>query len=373
MRAAMRLLRPSALDFNKTLQRILAATANEAAAPRLRRRPTEAGERSDAVSHFRFFDAAVKGSAFIDGGLVNEEAAKRFQAFRYRNSAGQRDYKVYVPASIDRGTSDRPPRPVPLIVMLHGCRQDADDFAIGTRMNAFAEQFKMIIAYPAQSRVSNPAKCWNWFRPGEQQRDKGEPSIIAGITRDILDEYPVDPARVYIAGLSAGGAMAMIMIRTYPDLYAAAAVHSGLPFGAARDLPSALAAMRAGVTRPSGPNTAAGQALSNMAMENGKRSLIVFHGDADATVHVHNAKRILSGFETKHVRRTHSNDRQRAFRVIRSRSAQGADAELWLVQSGPHAWFGGDSDGSYTDPKGPDATAEIVRFFLAHPLRDRAP
>src|SRR5471032_1812951 len=200
-----------------------------------------------------------------------------FTTHTFANAAGHRSYKLYVP----KHHSDQP---LPLVVMLHGCTQDADDFAAGTQMNALAERDGCIVAYPVQPQGANASKCWNWFKPADQRRDSGEPALIAGITREVMSKHAVDPARVFVAGLSAGGAMAAIMIQAYPDLYAAAGVHSGLPAGSARDLPSALAAMRGGLrAKSAAPHAPA-------------RPVIVFHGDADQTVHPSNAADILRDF-----------------------------------------------------------------------------
>ncbi|HXZ08244.1 MAG TPA: PHB depolymerase family esterase, partial [Paraburkholderia sp.] len=208
---------------------------------------------------------------------ADAEDAGYFTTRTYSNEAGRRQYKLYVPSGY-RG------EPVPLIVALHGCTQDADDFAVGTQLNAFAGRHRCVVAYPEQPQNANPSKCWNWFKPGDQQRGQGEPSLIAGMTREIMTEYAIDDSRVYIAGMSAGGAMAAIMIRAYPELYAAAGVHSGLPDGCAHDLPSALAAMKGGQRAKTGRGAGALHAghpagYSGHASEVPRRPLIVFHGD----------------------------------------------------------------------------------------------
>lgn len=286
---------------------------------------------------------------------VDVEDRGHFTTHSCANAAGLRTYRLYVPS----GYRDEP---LPLVVMLHGCTQDADDFASGTQMNALAERHACIVAYPVQPQHANASKCWNWFKPGDQERDKGEPSLIAAITRDVMASHRVDPERVYVAGLSAGGAMAAIMIRAYPDLYAAAGIHSGLAHGAAHDLPSALAAMRGGKRKAAKMHRAPTQTP--------ERPLIVFHGDADQTVHLANAAEIVRGFDVEasvQRRESQAAGGGHACTVRHLKSARGVDAESWTIHGATHAWAGGSPRGTYTDPTGPDASAEMMRFFLAHP------
>ena len=280
----------------------------------------------------------------------------RFLAASYGNQAGSRAYKLYVPSGY-RGQA------VPLIVMLHGCTQSPDDFAAGTRMNLVAEEHTCLVAYPAQAASVNPSRCWNWFSPGHQQRGQGEPSLIAGITRQIMRDYSVDPERVYVAGLSAGAAAAAIMGMTYPDLYAAIGVHSGLACGAAGDLPSAFAAMRQG------------EAVAVRGSGEYRRMVptIVFHGDQDSTVHPRNGDQVIEQSRAApmtDLRTTVQHGRApggHAYSRTLHADARGqVILEQWVVHGAGHAWSGGSPAGSYTDPQGPDAAREMLRFFLEH-------
>jgi poly(hydroxyalkanoate) depolymerase family esterase len=226
-----------------------------------------------------------------------------------------------------------------------------------------------LVVYPAQPSHANPAKCWNWFRPNDQRRDRGEPSLIAGITRQVMDDYSVDPRRVYIGGLSAGAAAAAVMGATYPDLYAAIAVHSGLACGAADDLISAFAAMRHGRGRS---NSSARDDTSGVSEDQAPVPTIVFHGDRDSTVHPRNADHVI----TRSMRATNWQTKVRhgqvpgghAYTCTVHTDANGEEIlEQWCIHGAGHAWSGGSPTGSYTDPRGPDAAREMLRFFRSHP------
>ena len=282
----------------------------------------------------------------------------RFNERTYSSPAGSRAYRLFIPSRYQE-------RPLPLVVMLHGCTQSPDDFAAGTRMNVLAEEQNCFVAYPAQPSQANQAKCWNWFRKGDQQRGRGEPSLIAGITRQIMDDYSVDRKRVYVGGLSAGAAAAAIMGATYNDVYAAIGIHSGLACGVATDLPSALVAMR--------------QGGSDTKVVSGDRPAvptIVFHGDRDTTVHPNNGGQILEQslgtMDTQEkVHRGQVPGGHAYTRTILSDASGRGMLEHWNIHGAGHAWSGGSLAGSYTDPRGPDATREMLRFFLEHSLREK--
>lgn len=280
------------------------------------------------------------GAQFIDGV--------------YRNHAGTRSYKLYIPSSYHG-------QAMPLIVMLHGCTQNPDDFAAGTQMNALAEEKECFVVYPAQTQGANSSRCWNWFNAIDQQRDQGEPSLIAGIARQVIDEYPVNEREVFVAGLSAGGAMAVIVGTLYPDLFAAVGVHSGLPFASAQDLPSALAAMKGGAM----PN-------ARRKAHEGGVPIIVFHGDRDTTVNPRNGDELIAqGVRSQaggKAARAASIDGSvpnghRYTRTTHSQADGSPLGEHWVIHGAGHAWSGGSGSGSYTDGKGPDASREMLRFF----------
>jgi poly(hydroxyalkanoate) depolymerase family esterase len=280
-------------------------------------------------------------------------SAGEFIAGSYTHQHGTRPYKLYIPTGYTAGKA------LPLVVMLHGCTQNPDDFAVGTQMNTIAEERQCLVLYPAQTKSANQSQCWNWFKRAHQRRDKGEPAIIAGMTREVLKRYGGDARKVYVAGLSAGGAMAAVMGAAYPDVYAAVGIHSGLPVGSAHDVASAFAAMRG--APPGSTARSAGRIVP----------AIVFHGDRDATVHPSNGAQVASQCVDR--------DDKSIDVVVQRGQVPGGHAytcsvhkdaagrillEHWEVHGAGHAWFGGSSRGSYTDPKGPDAAREMLRFFL---------
>ncbi len=317
----------------------------------------------------QFLDAAVRGNGshmeprqFLKtalapvAGNVSRPPPQQssFEAHSFANQAGSRKYKLFIPSGYHG-------QKLPLVVMLHGCTQSPDDFAAGTRMNDLAESQDFLVAYPEQARSANVSKCWNWFNTGNQTRDHGEASLIAGITRQIMLDFAVQPGRVYIAGLSAGGALAAIMGSAYPELYAAIGVHSGLACGAASDMSSALNAMRHGAAAPAA------------ARSNGSARVlpaIVFHGDRDTTVNIANAGQVIA--QSKGAARLQTTVTEgEAGGMHYTRAVYSEDKrpllEEWVLHGAGHAWSGGSAAGSFTNPNGPDASREMIRFFFQQP------
>ena len=318
--------------------------------------------QSSAASKLR-----SKLQASVEDAVVRE-SPDSFERVTFMHTGVRHQYRLYVPPGAAKGVA------MPLVLMLHGCTQNADDFALGTGMNQAAAPANALVLYPVQTRSANPNGCWNWFEPGHQHRGQGEPELLVAMVRDVMARHPVDAQRVYTAGLSAGGAMAAVLGREYPDVFAAVGVHSGLQAGAADNMMAALSAMNNGAklgtknrptTHPSGAPYPA---------------LIVFHGDADATVHAKNGEQLVDAAlesalggkaAVRHETLQGKSDAGQRFTrtVYRATDAKDAGvlAEHWVLHSAGHAWSGGNARGSYTDARGVSATQEMLRFFLEHP------
>ncbi len=297
-----------------------------------------------------------------EGEAADPRAGEQWLDGSFTHQGRTLAYKLYLPPAVAGS-----PRARPMVVMLHGCTQNAQDFADGTQMNTLARKHGVAVLYPEQTQRANAQRCWNWFKPQHQQRSRGEPAVLAALTQSVTAQHALDPARVYVAGLSAGGAMADILGHSYPELFAAVGIHSGLPSGSANDVGSALAAMRS--TRGAGISRA-GAPLSP--------PVIVFHGDADHTVHASNGAAIIEAARSEPRAGTHpgaprvetgSSARGQRFTHTVYSDAQGASAiEYWQLHGAGHAWSGGSARGSHTDPSGVDASALMLRFFLEHAL-----
>ena len=359
----MDVLLPDAMREVTRLTRSGNLTAATAAIQKILRGQSGSPERTHQPPRAPFSGITIAGFAeqaeeqSAAAELRAESRVGAWTARQFSNKAGNRPYRLYVPAGYCG-------KPVPLVVMLHGCTQSPEDFAAGTRMNAIAERETVIVAYPAQIASANMQGCWNWFNPADQARGSGEPSIIAGITAKIMRDHGVDPRRVYVAGMSAGGAAAAIMGHRYSELYAAIGIHSGLACGAASDMPSALAAMKRGPDKSKAATP-----------QSGERPVptIIFHGDQDMTVNRKNADAVAAqathgaslAVETINT----ATPGGYSYRRTIGRDPSGITMfEQWTVHGGGHAWFGGSPAGTYTDGRGPDASNEMMRFFLAHPM-----
>lgn len=299
------------------------------------------------------------------------QVAGTFDTHAFSNRAGTRSYKLYVPGRI----GDAPP----LVVMLHGCTQSADDFAAGTRMNRLADEHGLLVVYPEQATSTNPSRCWNWFNAPDQVRDSGEPSLIAGIVRTVAERHGADPRRIFVAGLSAGAAMAVILGETYPELVAAVGAHSGLPYGCAHDIASAMAAMKGGRSGLAGHRTTPGPVPAPRVKLARAVPTIVFHGDRDHTVQHSNGAEIVEqaaracqaqvGGANTRIREDSGTapGGRRYSRTVHVDANGQPHIEAWTVHGAGHAWSGGCASGSFTDGSGPDASAHMLRFFLALP------
>jgi poly(hydroxyalkanoate) depolymerase family esterase len=286
------------------------------------------------------------------------DLGERFLKRAYHGPAGSLDYRLYVPA-------DHEQRELALVIMLHGCTQNPEDFALGTRMNALAEEFGLIVAYPHQTRLANPNGCWNWFDRRHQNRGSGEPAKLAALAQALTKEFDVRRERVFAAGLSAGGAMAEVLAATYPEVFEAVGIHSGLPYKSAADVPSAFAAMKGTAAFDPAPLVASGRHVRK----------IIFHGLADSTVNPVNGEHIFDEVERGEISLARSDldwpiEGGRVSRTAVKDSDGRPVAEQWLVEGGGHAWFGGDPRGSFTQTVGLDASRVMVRFFLAQTLAD---
>ncbi|WP_243555726.1 extracellular catalytic domain type 1 short-chain-length polyhydroxyalkanoate depolymerase [Priestia megaterium] len=326
----------------------------------------------------RLFVAGIIFMLFLSLGAVSSSAAGSFTSKTYSG----RTYKLYVPSSYQGGGA------LPLVVMLHGCTQDPDQFAAGTQMNALAETEKFLVLYPEQPSSANSNKCWNWFDTAHQSRGSGEPALIVGMVNQIKSSYSIDADQVFVGGLSAGAAMSVIMGATYPDIFAAISVGAGLEYKAATSVTGAYTAMSSG-----GPNPIQQGDLAYLAMGEHKRvvPVILFHGTADYTVAPINAHQILSQWAQTNDRASDGLDNNniddtadqtvtgtvsggRSYTQYIYKDTVGKTVmEKYMIEGMGHAWSGGSTSGSYTDPKGPNATKLSWNFFKSHPKNGDAP
>lgn len=318
------------------------------------------------------------GKDILEPRSSMESAPGEFREGRYTDEHGTLRYRLYLP-NAGAGTAR------PLVVMLHGCTQDPVDFAVGTRANEHAEAAGAIVLYPEQPQSAHPQKCWSWFDPAHQARGAGEPALLAGTTRAVIEETGADPERIFTAGISAGGSMAQILTAAYPELYRALAVHSAPAYRSAGDVATALSILRQGVTDAA---SLPGRVLAAMGDRARPVPTLVVHGSVDPVVRVVNGEQVLrqwaevarrSGTATPQkagapiptgcpdvpglsVETSTIEARKPALRCVYSGAA--VALEYWAVEGMGHAWSGGSEAGTYTDPAGPDATERVFRFLL---------
>ncbi len=350
------------LNATEALQRVLLGVPPTHAAPAARCSPHSSLDVLEALLPSRQASAQ----------RPNIEAPDSFQRVPIMVCGALHHYWLYVPPGAAAAAKTSPL--MPLVLMLHGCSQEAAEFAAATEMNTAAASANALVLYPEQARGANPGGCWNWFEPANQQRGQGELGLIVAMLLDVMARHPVDAQRVYAAGISAGGAMAALLAREYPELFAAVGVHSGLRAGAADNVMAALSAMNNGAkvgTSETPPTHNSGAA---------QPALIVFHGENDSTVHPKNgAQLVQAALQTAlgdknaalhETQQGQSNAGQRFTRhLYRGSDSDKVLVEHWLLHNGGHAWSGGSAKVGQTDPKGVSATQEMLRFFLEHPQK----
>lgn len=257
----------------------------------------------------------------------------------------RRAYRLTTPATLPAATSGERA----LVVMLHGCTQDAADFARGTRIDARAAEAGVMVLMPEQAPAAHPQRCWNWYDPAHARRDSGEAALVAELARAVAAEQGVDPRRIHLAGISAGAAMAVNIAALFPERFASVVAHSGTPAFAASNVGEALVMMRSGTTDPAPLVERAMAAMGDRARA---IPLLVIHGAADAVVSLKSGRALEAQWRALH----------------RRLGADGSAVELRVIEGLGHAWSGGDPSGTYTAPGAPDVTADVLRFLLAHPM-----
>jgi poly(hydroxyalkanoate) depolymerase family esterase len=302
-----------------------------------------------------------------------------WQRHTYFDLAGSRPYFVYTPKSYHIGVE------VPLVVMLHGCTQTAADFAAGTRMNQLADQYTFIVVYPQQMSIYNQDLCWNWFESSNQVRGSGEPAIIAGIVKSVeqnVSQWTIDTHRVYVAGFSAGAAMAVILGAAYPDIFAAIGVHSGMEYQAASNVFDSLKAMNQGGPDPQQQGMAAFDAMGTTT---GIVPTIVFQGASDQALQPINGDQVIQQWmrtdqlassgtytaEFDHADKIENGQVPfgHSYSVFKWNDSHDNEIqEYWKIYGMGHAWSGGSPRDAYTDSSGPDASMAMIQFFMGHSL-----
>ncbi len=310
----------------------------------------------------------LQGSDEVEKGLVIQDV--------YESEHGVRPYRLYLPPAVlgeeDLEAKGEGAAAPPLLVVLHGCTQDAEDVARGTRMDDHGRRRGMAVLYPEQPPEAHATRCWNWYEPDHQSAGGGEPAILAGMIREMTETWGLDSERVYVAGISAGGAMAVTLAATHPGLVSGVASHSGVAYRAAVGLEEATRVLSPAEAEPSRDLV---EAVSGAMGERGRRiPLLVIHGDDDAVVAPRNARWLAdqwAGLAEEFAEGVVEWDMDpsrpqadQASRIEVVRDDGGVWMEMWRIRDLGHAWSGGSDEGTFTQPGGLDASALIVDFML---------
>jgi len=307
--------------------------------------------------------------------------AGRIESGSYYSFNGMRSYKVFLPSNHSESTNHGK---IPVIIALHGCMQDSESFAAGTRLNEWAEKLGFAVYYPEQSKFFNIYNCWNWFLPTNQMKNTGEAELIMGGLKKVTREFSLNKDKTFLLGMSSGGAVVSILANCYPRSFQAVATHHGTMYKAASDVFSAKEVVYNGSKIAPEVAAAKGYSCSGFTPKKNPLPAVIIHGSRGAVMRaihatqVESELRIFNDYLDNGIR-DNSLDDEMTFEKFTPDNLYSYDVVTWshrgrpyikryMIETLGHAWSGGDNQYEFNDPHGPDATKIILDFFSEYGL-----